>query len=710
MGAMATFAIALVVRLLHIWDLRASPYFSVLMGDARGYDEWARRIAGGDWIGSEVFYQAPLYPYFLAVVYASGGDDPMTVRVVQAIVGSLACAWLAIASARLFSRRAGWIAGVGMAIYAPAVFFDALVQKSVLDVFFIGLALCVVSWIVADPVPRRHWFLLGLTLGALSLTRENGLVLLVPAFVWSLKLKWGLPLFTKLQVLEKRQAPFMKLPPAVALVAGVAVLFAPVVGRNFAVGGGLYLTTSQFGSNFYIGNNPRADGSYVALREGRGSPEYERLDATELAERATARRLTPNEVSAYWRDRALQYIVSQPADWLALMARKLLLLVSATEMIDTESQQSHADWSRPLRMLGWIANFGVLLPLAVIGVAVTWRDRRRIWILHAMTLAYAASVLIFFVVARYRYPLVPFLMLFTAAGVAGLPDFIRATPPPRLTLVTIGVLVIVSIAQWPVLPADTMRAITDNNLGAALQEQGRLDEARKAYEAAVALRPDYAPAHNNLGVALRAQGRLDEAVASYRRALTLRADYSDAHFNLANALIEAGKPSEAAEHFRQSGQAEPATAATHNNLGIALANQGRLDDAIREFRAALQLEPGSTMARRNLGDALASQGKYHEAIDHLRQAVAAKSDDPALHYDLGSVFLEAGRVSEAEQSFRDALRHAPDSAEAHNNLGIALATQGRLKEAVVEFERALKVNPSFEDAKKNLDMARKGVR
>ena len=43
------------------------------MGDSRGYDEWARRIAGGDWLGHEVFYQAPLYPYLLGVIYAIAG-------------------------------------------------------------------------------------------------------------------------------------------------------------------------------------------------------------------------------------------------------------------------------------------------------------------------------------------------------------------------------------------------------------------------------------------------------------------------------------------------------------------------------------------------------------------------------------------------------------------------------------------------------------
>jgi hypothetical protein len=49
--------VALTVRLIHLWQMRESPVFSVLMGDARGYDEWAQRIAGGEWLGTDVFYQ-----------------------------------------------------------------------------------------------------------------------------------------------------------------------------------------------------------------------------------------------------------------------------------------------------------------------------------------------------------------------------------------------------------------------------------------------------------------------------------------------------------------------------------------------------------------------------------------------------------------------------------------------------------------------------
>ena len=65
MHALVIFAVALAVRLIHIWQIKPSPFFDILLGDANGYDQWAQRLAAGDWIGSDVFYQAPLYPYFL---------------------------------------------------------------------------------------------------------------------------------------------------------------------------------------------------------------------------------------------------------------------------------------------------------------------------------------------------------------------------------------------------------------------------------------------------------------------------------------------------------------------------------------------------------------------------------------------------------------------------------------------------------------------
>jgi 4-amino-4-deoxy-L-arabinose transferase-like glycosyltransferase len=147
------------------------------MGDARRYDAWAMEIASGDWIGQDVFYQAPLYPYFLGSLYAIAGHSLLMVRVCQAVIGTAACVLLALAARRLYSERAGLIAGLGLALYAPAIFSDGLLQKSVLDLFFVCLVLWIISTLVDEPARRSRWFWLGVALGGLALTRENALAI-----------------------------------------------------------------------------------------------------------------------------------------------------------------------------------------------------------------------------------------------------------------------------------------------------------------------------------------------------------------------------------------------------------------------------------------------------------------------------------------------------------------------------------------------------
>src|SRR5262245_10489368 len=78
-AAAAIFLVALTIRLVHLFQIRRAPFFALLMGDAQSYHAWAKQLAAGDWIGSGIFYQAPLYPYFLGLVYTLLGETPTTV-------------------------------------------------------------------------------------------------------------------------------------------------------------------------------------------------------------------------------------------------------------------------------------------------------------------------------------------------------------------------------------------------------------------------------------------------------------------------------------------------------------------------------------------------------------------------------------------------------------------------------------------------------
>ncbi|MEY4095995.1 MAG: hypothetical protein RLZZ53_3194 [Acidobacteriota bacterium] len=700
------FIVALAVRLLHLWQLTSTPFFDVLLGDANGYDQWAQRLAAGDWVGSEVFYQAPLYPYFLGSLYAMFGRDLLVVRIIQALVGSASCVLLGMAATRLFSRPAGLIAGLGLALWAPAIFFDSLLQKAVLDMFFMCASLYLVACIIdsppeggrpsseteALPAPAASGFsrtvgiALGASLAAFALTRENGLLLIAVVAIW-------------LALQHRRQLVF--------LAIGLGIVFTPVVIRNYSIDGGIYLTTSQFGSNFYIGNNPNADGTYASIRFGRGAPEFERIDATEVAEEAEGRTLTAAEVSRFWTGRALSYITSQPGDWLALTGRKILLLFNRSEMVDTESQETYEEFSAPLKGLAWLTHFGLLVPLAVLGLLASWPDRRRLWIIYALGATYAASVVMFFVFARYRYPMVPFLLVLGAYGATSL----RLQASRQQWLATGAAIGLTAIfANVTVLDGTLMRALTENNLGTAFGERGRYDEAIAHHEKAIALKADYAPAYNNLGATLRAAGRLDEAVAQYRKALELKPDFASASYNLANAQLEQGKAADSVESFRRSLQANPNSVEAHNNLGTALAARGEIAEAIAEFRAAITLDARSVHAHRNLGNLLYDRGERAEALAHFERAIAAAPNESEALYDLATLLLQEQNFRAAEARFAAVLKITPDSAQAHNNLGIAIASQGRVKEALSHFERAVELNPSMQDARANRDQARAALR
>jgi hypothetical protein len=62
------FILAVTVRVIYVLQLRASPLFDTLIMDELYHDQWARELAAGNWAGSEVFFRAPLYPYFLGIL------------------------------------------------------------------------------------------------------------------------------------------------------------------------------------------------------------------------------------------------------------------------------------------------------------------------------------------------------------------------------------------------------------------------------------------------------------------------------------------------------------------------------------------------------------------------------------------------------------------------------------------------------------------
>jgi tetratricopeptide (TPR) repeat protein len=226
----------------------------------------------------------------------------------------------------------------------------------------------------------------------------------------------------------------------------------------------------------------------------------------------------------------------------------------------------------------------------------------------------------------------------------------------------------------------------NQNLGMALVGKDK-EESVRFFSVALALRPDSPGTHLNLGSALSEQGKVDEAVACYRQAVALEPKYAQAHHGLGRALSKQGKLDEAVACYRQAIKLDPKYALAHHNLGSALEKQGKLDEAVACYRQAIELDPNDAVAHNNLGIALRKQDRVDEAIASYRQAVKLDPKVAIYHYNLGHTLSEQGKLDEAIACYRQTIARDPNYAEAHCNLGLRLRDQGRLSESLESLRR-----------------------
>jgi len=540
--ALAVFVAGLVLRLVYLGQAWSIPFLEHPIVDSAAYDAWALRIAGGDLLGDRVFYQAPAYPYLLASVYRIFGHDLWIAHVVQMVGGALGCALVFVATRLFFGRSAAIFAGALVVLYTPAIFFDGLLQKTGLA----ALLLCALVALLALFQRRPHAAVgagLGLLLGLLCLTRENALVLAPLVPVWML---------VRFRAHGRAASAIW----AAAFLGGLAFVLVSVGLRNQIVGGTFAVTTSQAGPNFYIGNNPQATGYYVPLLPGRHTPDFEGSDARLLAEKALGRELDAGEVSRYWLDRSFAFIRESPGAWLELLLAKILLAVNAVEIPDTEGIELYAEASPLLRALGWL-DFRLLFPLALAGMVLAWERRADAAILYVLAAALAGSVVLFYVMARYRFVVVPVLLPFAGLALAETLRRLRARQLRGLLGASLAFATGIALASLPLVDEQAFRVTGYVNLGNVMMNQERDAEAALYLERAARIQPELPDVQLHLAVLYTRQGRLEDAEQLLRQ-LLLQADYDyRAHRALGIVLRRQGRRGEAARHLRRARQLEP---------------------------------------------------------------------------------------------------------------------------------------------------------
>ncbi|MGP1346640.1 MAG: tetratricopeptide repeat protein [Phycisphaerales bacterium] len=733
------FLVALAMRLAVLHQVADIGFMDRPLSDARIYAERAAGIASGDWLGDESFVHAPLYAYLLApFAWAGGaagspsGAAPTTgyawldaVRLAQCLLGALACALL-VPTAVIWARpirtipstalpAIAAIAGLGLALYPPAIFYDLLIQKTTVDLILSValLALLGIAWNQSDPATPRPrtlalWALIGILLGLFTLNRQNALALAALLIAMPIASAWAeAPRDTRRASRALKHAA-----PAIGIaILALALTLLPWAARNRAVLADWVISTPNLGQNLLMGNRPDATGTYLPSVRGKGTAEYEQEVWVRQAERAAGRELTPDEVSDFYRDEAIDWITSHPAQWTALTAHKTALLLNAFEAPDTEDLYLYATRSPLLRATERIMHFGILLPLAMLGIALTIRNWRSVAPLWAWLGITGATIVVFVVFGRYRFPMVPALWIFAALGIALLARALRARlrantttnggpiPEPPIgnthLVLSIGAAVAAgALANQTVLHPRAPQPFSFVNHAAVLADLGRTDEALLEAERAIALDPASPDAHAICASIAMDQSRHTDAIAGFREAIRLDPQFAGAWTGLGNAMLAAGQTDSAIDAYQQSLALLPDDPTTLSQLGAALARSGREPQAAELIEQAITLDPDNPIALHNLGALRILQGRGAEAIDPLRRAIALEPQRRDAHLALIAAHFNAGQTDQSIDAAMHAWRSFPTDPRIQQTLFEVLLRAQRFEEALEALQDIREQDPS----------------
>ncbi len=346
------------------------------------------------WFGGKQFHQEPLYPYLLAVTYTLLAPDVRLVFLWQMLLGVLANVLTYLLARRSFGDTVGTVAGALAVLYAPLMYYELILLREA-PMTFMGLA---GVWAVSRAIDRDRaawWFAAGAVIGATILLKSTHLLFLVGVL--------GAPACMRFR------DPARLARAAGGLTLGCALLLLPVVARNLAVGCPALSISSVGPVTFIIGNAED-------FKCTGGSTSFAWQHVGEILHR-TGGRLGATVVETLRTHRDAWGVLQQ-------LWAKFLAIWHWYEIPNNANFYFYSIYAPVLR---WAPlRFVAVAPLAIVGLAASWRRWRLTWPLLVMLASCLAPLVVFGTMSRYRLSLVPVLIIFAAVAAVRLVEWLAA--------------------------------------------------------------------------------------------------------------------------------------------------------------------------------------------------------------------------------------------------------------------------------------------
>lgn len=644
------FALALLFRGIYLFQFKSSPFFDTPIIDAHTYLELAQNVLHGFWLQDEAFWQPPLYPYFLALVLWLTGPDPFRVHLVHFLLGAINCSLLYFLGRRLFSRPLALAGAIIAAAYGPFLFFEGDYLPVPL---LIGCNLALLLLLLHLPEhPSRFGFgAAGFLFGLSALTRPDILLFLPVALLWlNHRLRTSLPLQSRISRLA-------------LLVALGLLTISPATLHNAVTSREFILISSNGGINFYIGNHRNSETS-LRLRPY----AWDNF----VVQPILAGAARPGERSEWFYRQALADIKQNPLAWLLRLGIKTGRFFRGHEFLRNQDPYLGREYSSLLGVLLWERRlafpYGIIGPLGLLGLLLLACERRPDRLLLVFyTGAQVAAVALFMVVARYRLPTVPVLIL-TGAWV---PVWLAQTwrRKKKAACLAVGLagfgLIFASNRDGNEGP-EMEKAEQRLWLGYAAKTHGRLVEAERIFSLLTEESPSFIPARLELAAVWAELGKLKAAQAELTQVLELDAadpgmNSVNAHLLWAKLALAQADPESALSHYRAALRIFPASGEAMIGLTGLLLAAGRSAEAEAVIQQYLNYYPRHPWPFLALASIRGSQNRAPEAISLYQRAAELNHLDLDTRILLARYHLARGERAAARRWLRQVLQRDPQN-------------------------------------------------
>jgi Tfp pilus assembly protein PilF/4-amino-4-deoxy-L-arabinose transferase-like glycosyltransferase len=719
--------VALVPRLLSLIGMNNSPIFNFPVIDSQFYHHRAIEIVSGDFMGSSTFWQAPLYSYFLALIYWIFGIKIIIARIIGLFLGAINCYLIFSLAEKTVGRKIAWLAYLISVLYGPFIFFDSELLAPALLNFLVLMSLYIMSAYQNRPKPYKI-IIIGLLLGLAQIT--HGLIIVFLPFLY------GWMDYVSRRRGEKTVATLKNF--GFILIGFLSIILLTTL-HNYAVDDEFVPVSSNFGANFYLGNHPNYD-STTTIRPGMEWDEF-------IGEAAVNGFQTPAQSSEFFASRAMHNILSDIPGYLGLLGKKFYLLLSGEEIKRNLDIYYFKNYSYLLNVLiwKWFLKFpsGLVIPLALCGILLGFlnkgfaRDRFDIWLLLLFLISQTIAILLFFVSTRYRLLIMPVAIIFAAGALWQLYYWIKERQGHQIII--FGSLVVVLLIFSNITRIQTTQRDKAENFfyeAQALAGSGDYEAAVEKYNEAVKLEPyfmmarfDQAMAQAHLGQTQLAQAILDKIVEKtpnsfvthlivgsafldfgqdkkaeklFEQVLQLNPNSVEAYINLGHIYRIRKDYDRALEYFNKALELNPRAYKAYNQIGALYFGQNKMATAEQYFLKAYNINRSYISAINNLATVYAPTGQVDKAEAVLKRALILAPDDPDVLLNYGALILQKGKVNEALRYFDRGAELAPYKPEAQHLRGLAFMKLHERREAIAAFKAALKANPKFEPSRKAL--------